>query len=370
MDTLWCLILLQVVSASYASLDGDVNPVLKGGSLNVMDILKQKSLGHDLIEENEIVILKSAVLELQNTVEDLQGRLGTAEKFLWAEKGNGRRTRRSSGQDLPTSGCTPGAVGCPGAYTPYFMGQCFLCPPGPAGAQGPPGSEGERGRDGRDGRDGDRGPKGDNGDCESASVASNNQQSFTGSAPTSNNTGVIYVRWGRSECPVTSELLYSGVAGGAHYSNKGGASNYLCLPQEPIYDEPEATAHSDRGYLYGSEYQTNTYPPYAHLHDSEVPCAVCKAAQRSSYIMVPARNACPGSEWTLEYFGHLMSDYHNHWKTEFVCMDRNAEAIPRTVANANGALFYPVEGRCSSSGGIPCGPYVNGYELTCAVCTL
>ena len=34
--------------------------------------------------------------------------------------------------------------------------------------------------------------------------------------------------------------------------------------------------------------------------------------------------------------------------------------------NKNGALFYPVEAVCGS---LPCPRYVNGWELTCAVCT-
>ncbi|KAJ8047311.1 hypothetical protein HOLleu_06284 [Holothuria leucospilota] len=128
------------------------------------------------------------------------------------------------------------------------------------------------------------------------------------SAIRSNTTvGAVYVRWGRNECPPQSELIYE----------------------------------------------------------------VCWSPNRPSLIMIPARNICPGSEWTKEYSGYLVSGYYNHGgRTEYVCMDRNAEAIPRSVHNANGALFYAVEGRCGSSGsGLPCGPYVDGYELTCAVCT-
>ncbi|WP_411016718.1 hypothetical protein, partial [Salmonella sp. s51944] len=140
--------------------------------------------------------------------------------------------------------------------------------------------------------------------------------------------------------------------------------------KEPIYDEPETSAHTDIAFVYGTEYETISYPPYAHLHQNEVTCVVCKATGRPSYIMIPARNICPGSEWTREYYGHLMTAYNGHKRTEFICIDRNAESVHHTAFNVNEALLYPVEGRCSSSGGIPCGPYVNGYELTCAVCTL
>ncbi len=52
-------------------------------------------------------------------------------------------------------------------------------------------------------------------------------------------------------------------------------------------------------------------------------------------------------------------------RTEFVCVDRDAEADYGAVDD-NGASFYPVEGICGS---LPCQPYVNYRELTCAVCS-
>ena len=53
-------------------------------------------------------------------------------------------------------------------------------------------------------------------------------------------------------------------------------------------------------------------------------------------------------------------------KKTYICVDRDAEFIPSSSANANGALLYLVEGKC---GQLPCGPYVAGRELTLAVCT-
>jgi len=62
-----------------------------------------------------------------------------------------------------------------------------------------------------------------------------------------------------------------------------------------------------------------------------------------------------------------MSGYHSHKKEyEYICVDEDAEYVPGTQANKDGALLYPVEGVCGS---LPCNPYVNGRELTCAVCT-
>ena len=47
------------------------------------------------------------------------------------------------------------------------------------------------------------------------------------------DTGIIYIRWGKKTCPEAVNLVYSGQAGGNYYSNKGGGSNYLCLPNDP-----------------------------------------------------------------------------------------------------------------------------------------
>ncbi|KAJ8047308.1 Short-chain collagen C4 [Holothuria leucospilota] len=276
---------------------------------------------------------------------------------LLSEKPKRLRRSISDGAQMPGNVCS----GCSSSYTQYFSGQCFLCPPGNPGPRGQPGQQGIPGRDGRDGRDAinERGDDGMGGTPHSA-VRSNQ----TG--------GAVYVRWGRNECPQESQLIYEGIAGGSFYTHGGSGSNYLCMPEDPIYDEPVAgTSDQSRGYVYGAEYQASNFANWNQIHDHNVYCAVCWTKNRPSIMMIPARNICPGSEWTKEYSGYLVSAYYDHGgRTEYVCMDRNAEAVPRSSYNANGALFYPVESRCASSGsGLPCGPYVDGYELTCAVCT-
>ena len=77
-----------------------------------------------------------------------------------------------------------------------------------------------QGRDGRDGRDGVQGIKGDVGER-----GEKGDQGPTGQKgePTG---GVVYVRWGHDSCPSTgAQLVYSGRAGGSHYSHSGGGSN-------------------------------------------------------------------------------------------------------------------------------------------------
>ncbi len=63
-----------------------------------------------------------------------------------------------------------------------------------------------------------------------------------------------------------------------------------------------------------------------------------------------------------------MTEHYSHTSTEFVCVDRNPEVLSGSIADNNGALFFPVEGRCDD-GNLPCAPYINGAELTCVVCT-
>lgn len=120
--------------------------------------------------------------------------------------------------------------------------------------------------------------------------------------------------------------------------------------------------------MYGAEYEINyAYSPFkSNLHDHDVPCAVCYVRSRVSQLMIPARNDCP-SGWTEEYHGYLMSWHHGHKKSgDFICIDTDAEFVHGSKANRDGALLYLVEGQCGS---LPCLPYFNGRELTCAVCT-
>ena len=152
--------------------------------------------------------------------------------------------------------------------------------------------------------------------------------------------------------------------GGEHYTNQGGGVNYLCLPHKPKYDK-YSDGHQSAGYMFGTEYEVN-HIFKSNIADYEAPCVVCYVKSRGSMLMMPARNDCP-SGWTEEYHGYLMTEYYAHKKQrDFICVDEDAEYVPGSGANQNGALLYPVEGRC---GALPCLPYVDGRELTCAVCT-
>jgi len=122
-----------------------------------------------------------------------------------------------------------------------------------------------------------------------------------------------------------------------------------------------------RNYVYGAEYQTgSTDHPFARLNDKDVPCVVCHTPN-TNVVMVPAKSTCH-SGWLLEYSGFLMANHHQYQRTNYVCMDGEAEALDDSYGDQNGALFYFTQAGCAHS--LPCGPYIDGYELTCAVCSL
>ncbi|GAB1601893.1 short-chain collagen C4-like [Argonauta hians] len=190
----------------------------------------------------------------------------------------------------------------------------------------------------------------------------------------SSNAGVgaMYTRWGRKVCPSSAHLVYKGVVAGTHYDTTGGGSNLLCLPTDPIWanftTEIETTSH-----IHGSEYELTShatkifdYSNSKTLHDHNVPCAVCLTKEPTVVMMLPGRTKCY-RDWSVEYSGYLMTENAVHkGRHEYVCVDKAPEADPAGYRNENGALLYFVQASCGS---LPCPPYVDGQELTCAVCS-
>ncbi|KAJ7381751.1 hypothetical protein OS493_039219 [Desmophyllum pertusum] len=158
-----------------------------------------------------------------------------------------------------------------------------------------------------------------------------------------------------------------GLMGSDYFMHTGGGSNFLCLTNNPIYDKYES-GFQRTAVIHGTEYQSGSFPGFKNNIDQHnAPCAVCYVRSRGSQIMIPASNKCP-SGWTREYHGYLMTSHYNHaHSSEYVCIDEDAEVVPGTHADTNGALLYVVEGDCGH--GLPCKPYIHGYELTCVVCT-
>ncbi len=112
-------------------------------------------------------------------------------------------------------------------------------------------------------------------------------------APSS--SGATYTRWGASKCPKTSDLVYSGIIGGSYYYQRGGGSNYLCLPKERnavVYSKSLKYKPGVQRYspIYGTEYEN----PLNGEDDSNAPCAVCQST-KSNTLMIPGTSKCPDS---------------------------------------------------------------------------
>lgn len=182
--------------------------------------------------------------------------------------------------------------------------------------------------------------------------------------------GAVYTRWGRTECPADSDVVYAGVVGGSLYNTHGGGSNPLCLPTNPLWGKYNENVEKGSK-LYGAEYESPSGFDFANVgnrapHDHNIPCVVCRSPTRNSALVIPARNVCYDG-WNVEYTGYLMSGHPGQpGRTQFVCVDGSPESDPAGFRDENGALFYNVEGVCGS---LPCPPYIQRREIVCAVCT-
>ena len=124
----------------------------------------------------------------------------------------------------------------------------------------------------------------------------------------------------------------------------------------------------------GVEYESGINPPMFSLDNNggqslsnlSPPCVVCHVSTRSIQIMIPAMVNCP-TGWTKEYGGYVVSQSQAQTRTEFVCLDKVPEAVAGSGGSVDGAVFYVVEAQCGIS--LACPPYVNGYEISCVVCT-
>ena len=176
--------------------------------------------------------------------------------------------------------------------------------------------------------------------------------------------GAVYVRWGRKDCPEGANIVYSGQAGGNHYKNKGGGSNYLCLPNDPDNGKPFSFAND---VLYGVEYEPYSLPAgFPNLRQKEASCAVCRRKGKSSTLMIPGKQTCY-SGWKVEYTGFLMTSYKTLNNQDYVCMDKDSEPIDNNTKNNDEGLIYPVRTTCGS---LRCPPYKNHTEMLCVVCTI
>jgi len=191
-----------------------------------------------------------------------------------------------------------------------------------------------------------------------------------GADPVPSGAATTYIRWGRTVCPGSASVVYTGYAAGGHYTY-GGNSNTVCLTDTPIFNDAYVNdGNQDGALLYGTEYQTSVMgiAQFNSLHDHEAPCVTC-LQQASTSLMIPGTRNCPAG-WNREYEGFLMGQNYKQSSSDLVCVDMAPETIRdinSSPANNNGNLWYPTEAQCN--GTLPCPPYVHNRELSCVVCT-
>ena len=156
-------------------------------------------------------------------------------------------------------------------------------------------------------------------------------------------------------------MLGAGVMGKSAHNHDGGGVNYLCLPLDPEFRSDAQEGHQSHAYVYGVEYEAG----FPGLGNHDAPCAVCEVEGRSAVLMIAAKRTCPAG-WTKEYEGLLAAQHHNQKGSTFVCVSSGMESREGGNENRDGGLLYVVEAQCGS---LPCGPYTNGFEITCVVCT-
>ena len=160
--------------------------------------------------------------------------------------------------------------------------------------------------------------------------------------------------------------MYSGRAGGTRFDHKGGAANYLCMPDDPNYLQ-YISGVNNRNFVAPVEYWFSTMPSLSQFNSHNVPCAVCYVATRGSVVMVPAKTQCHAG-WTREYYGYLMSAYHTHaGRTMYECIDIDPESVPGLNTGVGPRSFFYFNEIYWN--GFSCPPYNAEKELTCAVCT-
>ena len=115
----------------------------------------------------------------------------------------------------------------------------------------------------------------------------------------------------------------SGHAAKKHYTQPGGGVDFQCLPIDPEFPQGATGGHTTHAYIYGVEYEHNSYFWGATLN-ADVPCAVCSVTGRARQLMIPAKLSCP-QDWTYEYDGMLATDRAGHWGATYICVDKAAE---------------------------------------------
>ena len=234
-------------------------------------------------------------------------------------------------------------------------------------------------------------------------------------AQCSSNAGPTFVRWGRRDCPASSTLLYAGLAAGGGSGRhvalfnqaqasfnalSGNGYNYQCLHETPQYSRTEAGANLRGGKdqtggakLFAVEYETardgvghDTWQLW-HLHDHEMPCAVCQSTGSLAVFTQTGSETCP-TGWSVGYRGLIMSSptsarsdmtsgstVRATSRSEFICVDGEAQPSVASDPRDNSRDAGGYDGFLMVIAPVELGSRDNfgerrNAELKCATCLL
>ena len=140
---------------------------------------------------------------------------------------------------------------------------------------------------------------------------------------------------------------------------KGSGSNLLCLVSNPKYSSTLAQGGQYYGHISAAEYRW-----IKNLHNSEVPCSLCKVPLPVT-IMLPGSFSCP-QHWKPLYIGHITSHYKDQYASEYICLSVKATNATASHKYNGGSMLYYVKAKC---GGLKCNPFSENKVLTCVVCS-
>ena len=231
--------------------------------------------------------------------------------------------------------------------------------PGIDGGSGPAGMDGGMGEDGQNGTKGEKGVPGDTGP----------PGSFQGVG-----TDDLFIHWGNSSCTDPESTIYTGRVATPERNQIGGGADILCLPDDPTF--LSSLTPSVSSLIHGVEY-SDGFGPLSPLDNENVPCSVCLA---TGYVVtIPGAIECPENgtffSWKLEYQGYIMttptfsSATSNINPSRFICVEKDAEAIPGLNLGISVGQIAHVHVQCFFAGGLDCPAYM-GREIDCAVCSI
>ncbi|GFR01687.1 uncharacterized protein TNCT_248011 [Trichonephila clavata] len=182
-----------------------------------------------------------------------------------------------------------------------------------------------------------------------------------------------YVRWGSKECPNSPMIFKLDTGHMAATSNRGtgGASDYLCLPQNPVYPEEKPAFGNDAStFVTGVKYGLLDDHPFTdhnarYFYGKGVPCATCHLTNRTLVHVFPAEDVCP-EDWIYEYSGYLMAG--SNLPGAHICVNDAPEAYEENIEEQQAHSLTLVH-ISEMNEGLPKPPYEKKAAVKCIVCS-